>query len=365
MSENLKRTPLNQKHYDLGAKMVDFGGWDMPVQYSGILEEHKAVRTKCGLFDVSHMGEVWVRGADATDYINYLISSDIFNMKTGQIKYGVLMMPTGKAVDDLLVYKYDDEKYLIVVNASNTDKDFAWMKDHKGDFKVEVENQSADFGEIAIQGPLVEEILQELTDTKLSEIDYYNFTEGKVAGVEAIISRTGYTGEDGFEVYTRSDEAGIVWDKILAAGSDKVIPCGLGCRDTLRFEAKMPLYGHELSDQISPLETGLGRFVELDIKGDFIGKEALAKEKTEGRKRKIVGIEMVGRGIARDHYIVKQGGKEIGYITSGSYSPTLDKNLGLAIVPVEVSIDDAVTVEIRGKDIEAKVVKTPFYKRQK
>lgn len=365
MSENLKKTPLNQKHYDLGAKMVDFGGWDMPVQYSGILEEHKAVRTKCGLFDVSHMGEVWVRGADSTDYINYLISSDISNMKTGQIKYGVLMMPTGKAVDDLLVYKYDDEKYLIVINASNTDKDFAWMKDHKGDFKVEVKNQSADFGEIAIQGPLAEGVLQEFTDTELSEIDYYNFTEGKVAGVEAIISRTGYTGEDGFEVYTRSDEAGIVWDKILAAGSDKVIPCGLGCRDTLRFEAKMPLYGHELSDQISPLETGLGRFVELDIKGDFIGKEALVKEKVEGRKRKIIGIEMVGRGIARDHYIVKQGGKEIGYITSGSYSPTLDKNLGLAIVPVEVSIDDAVTVEIRGKDIEAKVVKTPFYKRQK
>lgn len=365
MSENLKKTPLNQKHYDLGAKMVDFGGWDMPVQYSGILEEHKAVRTKCGLFDVSHMGEVWVRGTDAIKYINYLISSDISNMKPGQIKYGVLMMPTGKAVDDLLVYKYDDEKYLIVVNASNTDKDFAWMKEHKGDFKVEVENQSADFGEIAIQGPLAEGILQDLTDTKLSEIDYYNFTEGKVAGVEAIISRTGYTGEDGFEVYTKSDEAGIVWDKILAAGSDKVIPCGLGCRDTLRFEAKMPLYGHELSDQISPLETGLGRFVELDTKGDFIGKEALAKEKAEGRKRKIVGIEMVGRGIARDHYIVKQDGKEIGYITSGSYSPTLDKNLGLAIVPVEVNVDDTITVEIRGKDIEAKVVKTPFYKRQK
>lgn len=365
MSENLKKTPLNQKHYDLGAKMVDFEGWDMPVQYLGILEEHKAVRTKCGLFDISHMGELLVRGADATGYINYLISSDISSMKAGQIKYGVLMMPTGKAVDDLLVYKYDDEKYLIVVNASNTNKDFAWMKEYKGDFKIDIDNQSVDFGEIAIQGPLAEKILQSLTDIKLSEIYYYNFTEGKVVGVEAIVSRTGYTGEDGFEVYTKADEVGIVWDKILAAGSEKVIPCGLGCRDTLRFEAKMPLYGHELSDQISPLETGLGRFIEFDTKGDFIGKDALVKEKIEGRKRKIVGIEMIGRGIARDHYIVKQGDKEIGYITSGSYAPTLDKNLGLAIVPVEVNIDDIVTVEIRGKDIKAKVVRTPFYKRQK
>lgn len=365
MSENLKKTPLNQKHYDLGAKMVDFGGWDMPVQYSGILEEHKAVRTKCGLFDVSHMGEVWVTGKEATSYINNLISSDISPMKEGQIKYGVLMMPTGKAVDDLLVYKYDDEKYLVVVNAANVDKDFAWMTDHVGDYKVEVVNDSANFGEIAIQGPLAEEILQELTDSKLGDIDYYTFIEGVVAGIPSIISRTGYTGEDGFEVYTASNDAVTVWDAILKAGGDRILPAGLGARDTLRFEAKMPLYGHELSDAISPLETGLGRFVELDTKGDFIGKEALAKEKAEGRKRKIVGIEMVGRGIARDHYIVKKDGAEIGYITSGSYAPTLDKNLGLAIVPVEVKVDDSVTVEIRGKDVEAKVVKTPFYKRQK
>ncbi len=365
MSENLKKTPLNQQHYDLGAKMVDFGGWDMPVQYSGILEEHKAVRTKCGLFDVSHMGEIWVTGKDATSYINYLVSSDISPMRAGQIKYGVLMMPTGKAVDDLLVYKYTDDRYLIVVNASNTDKDFAWMKDNLGNFDVLVDNQSATYGEIAIQGPLAEEILRGLTDSNLAEIEYYNFIDGQVAGVEAIISRTGYTGEDGFEVYVSASDAAKVWDAILAQGGDKILPCGLGCRDTLRFEAKMPLYGHELSDQISPLETGLGRFVELDSKGDFIGKEALAKEKAEGRKRKVVGVEMVGRGIARDHYIVKKDGQEIGYITSGSYSPTLDKNLGLAIVPVAINIDDTVSVEIRGKDVEAKVVKTPFYKRQK
>ena len=363
MSENLKKTPLNQDHYDLGATMVDFGGWDMPVQYTGILDEHKAVREKCGLFDVSHMGEIWITGNDATSYINNLVSSDISPMVKGQIKYGVLMMPTGKAVDDLLVYKYTDTKYLLVVNASNTDKDFAWMKDQKGSYDVVIDNQSSSYGEIAIQGPLSVEILQTLTSTKLADIKYYYFEDGQVDGVDAIISRTGYTGEDGFEVYVAADKASQVWNAILKAGGDRILPCGLGCRDTLRFEAKMPLYGHELSDKISPLETGLGRFVELDTKGDFIGKEALAKEKAEGRKRKIVGIEMVGRGVARDHMIVKKDGVVIGEITSGSYSPTLGKNLGLAIVPVELKVDDTVSVEIRGKDIEAKIVKTPFYKR--
>lgn len=363
MSENLKKTPLNQDHYDLGATMVDFGGWDMPVQYSGILEEHKAVRSSCGLFDVSHMGEIWVTGKDATAYINNMISSDITPQLSGQIKYGVLMMPDGHAVDDLLVYKYTDEKYLIVVNASNTDKDFAWFKDQLGGYDVSIDNQSDQTGEIAIQGPLAEEILQTLTDMNLKEMKYYTFAEGKVDGVEAIVSRTGYTGEDGFEVYIDASKTSQIWNAILKAGGSRILPCGLGARDTLRFEAKMPLYGHELSDKISPLETGLGRFVELDTKGDFIGREALAKEKEEGRKRKIVGIEMVGRGVARDHMPVKKDGAVVGEITSGSYSPTLGKNLGLAIVPVDYKVDDTVHVEIRGKDVEAKIVKTPFYKR--
>lgn len=363
MSENLKKTPLNQDHYDLGATMVDFGGWDMPVQYTGILDEHKAVREKCGLFDVSHMGEIWINGKDSTAFINYLVSSDISPMVSGQIKYGVLMMPTGKAVDDLLVYKYTDTKYLLVVNASNTDKDHKWILEQKESFDVEIDNQSANLGEIAIQGPLAVSILQKLTETNLDGIKYYYYQEGKVDGIDAIISRTGYTGEDGFEVYVASDKTSQVWNAILKAGGENIIPCGLGARDTLRFEAKMPLYGHELSDKISPLETGLGKFVELDTKGDFIGKEALAKEKAEGRKRKIVGIEMVGRGVARDHFPLKKDGVLVGEITSGSYAPTLGKNLGLAIVPVELKIDDIVTVEIRGKDIEAKIVKTPFYKR--
>lgn len=363
MSENLKKTPLNQDHYDLGATMVDFGGWDMPVQYTGILEEHKAVRSSCGLFDVSHMGEIWVTGKDATAYINNMISSDIVPQMAGQIKYGVLMMPDGHAVDDLLVYKYTDEKYLIVVNASNTDKDYAWFKEQLGSYDVSIDNQSDQTGEIAIQGPLAEEILQTLTDMNLKEMKYYTFAEGKVDGVDAIVSRTGYTGEDGFEVYVAAAKTSQIWNAILKAGDSRILPCGLGARDTLRFEAKMPLYGHELSDKISPLETGLGRFVELDTKEAFIGREALAKEKAEGRKRKIVGIEMVGRGVARDHMPVKKDGVAVGEITSGSYSPTLGKNLGLAIVPVDYQVDDTVHVEIRGKDVEAKIVKTPFYKR--
>lgn len=365
MSENLKKTVLNQAHYDLNAKMVDFGGWDMPVQYSGILEEHFAVREKAGLFDVSHMGEIWVTGKDSEKFINYLVSSNISNLDNGQIKYGVLMMETGKAVDDLLVYKFQEEKYLLVVNASNVDKDFTHITNEQKGFDVQVSNESPNVGEIALQGPLSVEILQPLTETALEDIGYYHFAVGQVCGIDAIISRTGYTGEDGFEIYIE-DKVGHkirkVWDAILE--NKNVIPCGLGCRDTLRFECKMPLYGHELSDSISPLETGIGKFVELD-KDNFIGKAALQKEKEAGRTRKIVGIEMVGRGIARDGYKVLQNDVEIGYITSGSYSPSLDKNLGLALVPVSVAIEDTVFVQIRNKVVEAKVVKTPFYKKSK
>ncbi|AMP20067.1 glycine cleavage system protein T [endosymbiont 'TC1' of Trimyema compressum] len=365
MSDNLKKTPLNQKHYDLGAKMVDFGGWDMPVQYSGILDEHEAVRTKSGLFDVSHMGEFWITGKDASKFINYLLSSSVTNVKDGFIKYGVLMLPTGKAVDDLLAYKFNDEKYLLVPNASNTPKDYQWILDHKDGFDVVFEDKSDVTGEVAIQGPLAEKILQKITDINLKDIPFYSFKVGKVAGVEAIVSRTGYTGEDGFEIYVESNDGkdiNIVWDKILEVSGEDIKPAGLGCRDTLRFEMKLPLYGHELSDEISPLETGIGRFVDLD-KDDFIGKDALDKEKAEGRKRKVVGLEMVGRGIARDDYPVKKDGNVVGYITSGSYSPSLKKNLGLALVSMDVAVDDKIAVEIRGKDVEAVVVKTPFYKK--
>ena len=238
MSDNLKKNPLNQKHYDLGAKMVDFGGWDMPVQYSGILDEHEAVRTKSGLFDVSHMGEFWITGKDASKFINYLLSSSVTNVKDGFIKYGVLMLPTGKAVDDLLAYKFNDEKYLLVPNASNTPKDYQWILDHKDGFDVVFENKSDVTGEVAIQGPLAEGILQKITDINLKDIPFYSFKVGKVAGVEAIVSRTGYTGEDGFEIYVESNDGNdinIVWDKILEVGGEDIKPAGLGCRDTLRF----------------------------------------------------------------------------------------------------------------------------------
>ena len=366
MSNNLKKTPLNQKHYDLGAKMIDFSGWDMPVQYSSILDEHEAVRTKAGLFDVSHMGEFWIKGKNASKFINYLLSSNITNVKNGFIKYGVLMLPTGKAADDLLVYKFNDEKYLLIPNASNIKKDYQWILNHKDGFNITFEDKSNVISEVAIQGPLAEKILQKITNINLKDISFYSFDIGKVAGVETIVSRTGYTGEDGFEIYVESNEGkdiNVIWDKILEAGGKDIKPAGLGCRDTLRFEMKLPLYGHELSEEISPIEAGISRFVELD-KDYFIGKDSLVKEKTEGRKRKIVGLEMIGRGIARNGYIVKKNDNIVGYITSGNYSPSLKKNLGLALVSIDIAIDDKISVEIRGKDIEAVVIKTPFYKRK-
>ena len=359
----LKKTPLNESHRKRGAKMVDFGGWDMPVQYSGIKDEHQAVRTKAGLFDVSHMGELRVRGEGALALLQKVVTSDISTLVPGQIKYGVLCLPNGGVVDDLLVYKLEENDYLLVVNASNIEKDYAWIKENHRDEKAEVINESDSYGQVALQGPLALGILQKLTDTDLESVDYYHFVTGQVAGVEGIISRTGYTGEDGFEFYCSANDVPAVWDAIFEAGGDDVMPCGLGARDTLRFEAKMPLYGHEMTEEITPLETGLGRFVALE-KGDFIGRDVLARQKEEGRPRKVVGLEMVGRGIARAGYPVIKDGEEIGTITTGSYSPTFDKNLALAIVGTkQAAVDDTVHVVIRNKEVEAKVVKTPFYRR--
>lgn len=362
---DLKKTPLNEAHRALGAKMVDFGGWDMPVQYKGIIEEHKAVRTKAGLFDVSHMGEIRVKGPDALKLVQKLITNDASKLEIGQIQYAIFCLPSGGTVDDLLVYKEADDNYLLVVNASNTDKDYAWVLEHKGDLNVEITNESPETAQIAIQGPKALEILQKLTDTDLAAIKNYWFTHGKVDGVDCLISRTGYTGEDGFEIYFARAEAVRLWNKLLETGGDDIMPCGLGARDTLRFEAKMPLYGHELGEDITPLEAGLGRFVALDKEEDFIGKEALKAQKAAGVPRKVVGFEMIERGIARSNYPVKKDGQPIGYVTTGSYSPTLEKNLGLAIVDSDsVEIGSTITVEIRNKDVKAQVVKTPFYKRE-
>lgn len=361
----LKKTPLNEAHRALGAKMVDFGGWEMPVQYKGIIEEHKAVRTKAGLFDVSHMGEIRVKGPDALKLVQKLITNDASKLAVGQIQYAIFCLPSGGTVDDLLVYKEADDNYLLVVNASNTDKDYAWVLEHKGDLNVEITNESPETAQIAIQGPKALEILQKLTDTDLAAIKNYWFTYGKVDGVDCLISRTGYTGEDGFEIYFAPEEAVRLWNKLLEAGGDDIMPCGLGARDTLRFEAKMPLYGHELGEDITPLEAGLGRFVALDKEEDFIGKEALKAQKAAGIPRKIVGFEMIERGVARSNYPVKKDGRKIGYVTTGSYSPTFDKNLGLAIVDSQaVDIGSTIAVEIRNKDVKAQVVKTPFYKRE-
>ncbi|AFM01698.1 MULTISPECIES: glycine cleavage system aminomethyltransferase GcvT [Desulfitobacterium] len=361
---NLKRTPLYEKHQQLGAKLIDFGGWEMPVQYAGVLEEHKTVRSKAGLFDVSHMGEVELKGKDSLAFLQYILTNDVSRIQDNQIQYSPMCAPDGGVVDDLLVYRYSQEHFLIVVNASNTDKDFAWMQDKAQGFEIHLENRSEDFAQLALQGPLAEKILQKLTRLDLSQIKYYWFTHGEVDGVLCLISRTGYTGEDGFEVYLPPDHAPRMWDRILAVGAEEgVQPIGLGARDTLRFEARLPLYGNELGSDITPLEAGLGFFVRLE-KEHFVGKEALSAQKEKGIPRKLVGLEMIERGIARSHYPLQKVGKEIGFITSGSFSPTLNKNIALGLIPPEYAqIGETLDVIIRGKAVKARIIPSQFYKR--
>jgi aminomethyltransferase len=368
--ENLKKTPLNQAHRDLGGKMVDFGGWDMPVQYpAGVIAEHLRTREHAGLFDVSHMGEFWVEGADAIAFVNRLTTNDVTKLVDGQAHYSALTYENGTVVDDLLVYRFDQDKLLLVVNASTTDKDWDWITSHTADENITLTNASADYCQIAVQGKDALGILQELTDTPLSEIKYYHFTTGKVDDVEAIISRTGYTGEDGFEVYAAAERAEQLWNKFLEIGNygdDRgILPCGLAARNTLRLEAAMSLYGHELSDEITPLEANLGWICKLN-KGDFIGREALVRQKEEGLKRKLVGFEMIDKGIARDGYDVYVGDEKAGYVTSGSPAPFLKKNIGLAFVPAELATaGQEIKIDIRGKQAAAQIVPTPFYKREK
>jgi aminomethyltransferase len=369
-SENLKKTPLNGSHLALGGKMVDFGGWDMPVQYSaGVLEEHLRTRTRAGLFDVSHMGEIWVEGPDAIPFVNRLTTNDVTKLVDGQAHYSALTNDSGGVVDDLLVYRFGPEKLLLVVNAGTTDKDWDWITGHKGDDDVVLTNASADYCQIAVQGPEAVRILRSLTDTPLGEIKYYHFTTGRVDGVESIISRTGYTGEDGFEVYAAPDYAVQLWDRLLEAGGygteGGILPCGLAARNTLRLEAGMSLYGHELSDEITPLEANLGWITKLQ-KGEFIGRPKIAEQKEQGLKRQLVGFEMVDRGIARDDFPVYIGDEKVGYVTSGSPAPFLKKNIGMAFVPVEFAkVGQEIRIDVRGKLLSAKIVPTPFYKRQK
>ncbi len=361
----MKRTPLYENHLKHKGKLIDFGGWELPVEYTGIIQEHEAARNAAGLFDVSHMGEVTVEGEDAEKYIQNMVTNDISTMNAFQIYYSPMCYPEGGVVDDLLIYKYNKEKYLIVVNAANTEKDFEWFQAHVTG-KVDVKDISSEYAQMAIQGPKAEQILQKLTDTDLDTIKFFHFNDGvKFGSVTAFVSRNGYTGEDGFEILVKPNDAGILWDNIIEAGKDEgILPAGLGARDTLRFEVCLPLYGHEIDSSITPLEAGLGYFVKLD-KNDFIGKDALALQKASGLKRKVVALEMVDRGIPRAGFEVFAGDNKIGHITTGSYSPTLKKNIGLALLDTEFAAEDTIIeVSIRGKLLKAKVIKKPFYSKK-
>jgi aminomethyltransferase len=371
----LRKTALNAVHRQMGAKMVEFGGWDMPVEYPasigcGIINEHMAVRTGVGIFDVSHMGDIRLAGPQALAAVQHISMNNASRLAIGQAQYSALLYPQGTFVDDVIVHRLVEDDYLLVINAGTREKDFNWVRDNTREFNCAVENLSDDFTQIAIQGPKAVDVLQKLTDADLSAVKFYWVTRGTVCGLKDIlIARTGYTAEDGFEIYIPADEAtsARVWDEILAAGRDfGILPCGLGARNTLRLEGKLPLYGHEISDTINVWEAGLDRFCKME-KPEFIGREALEKSKAEGVTRTLVGLEMVDRGIARDGYkVLDDGGREIGYVTSGSPAPFLKKNIALANVPLEFSaIGSAVNVEIRGAGVAARVVPTPFYRRPK
>ena len=365
----LKRTALFEEHQRLGGRLIDFGGWELPVQYTGVIDEHQTCRTAAGLFDVSHMGEVFVEGKDAEKFLNYLVSNNIVKLAIGQAQYNIMCNEHGGIVDDLVVYRRAPDRFLVVVNASNSDKDFAWMQKifAAGKYDAKLTNESANYTQIAIQGPKAAEILQKLTPANLSPIKNYWFTENTVLnGVPAIIGRTGYTGEDGFEVYVAWEKGPELWRALIEAGKPFGLkPCGLGARDTLRLEMRYPLYGHELSDVSNPLEAGLGWVVKLD-KGDFVGRAPIAAKKEKGLEKALVGLKLLAPGIPRQGYPVfsADGSTQIGELTSGTQSPMLKHSIGVAYVNVaNAPIGTKLTVEIRGTKIPAEVVQTPFYKR--
>jgi len=368
----LRKTALNATHRAAKAKMVDFGGWDMPVEYSGLIAEHTAVRTAVGVFDVSHMGDIQLRGPGSLAAINELCMNDASKLAVGQAHYSAMLYPNGTFVDDVIVHKLSDNDYLIVINAGTREKDIQWVRKTVGHMpSIHINDFSDQYTQLAIQGPRAMETLQKLTPVDLTPIKNYWFTWGKVCGLHNVmIARTGYTGEDGFEIYIPSDEAtsSRVWNEVLEAGAEfGIIPCGLGARNTLRLESAMALYGHEISDTINVLEAGLGRYAKLD-KPSFVGRDALLEvQNAGGPKRKLVGLEMVERGIGRDGYpVFTLDGTKIGEITSGSPAPFLKKNIAMAYVPVEhAALDGELAVEIRGQLVKAKVVPLPFYKRPK
>jgi glycine cleavage system T protein (aminomethyltransferase) len=366
----VRKTALNAVHRKLGAKMVEFNGWDMPVEYSGIIAEHMAVRTGVGVFDVSHMGDIRLAGRDALAAVQHISMNDASRLAIGQAQYSALLYPQGTFVDDVIVHRLGKEEYLLVINAGTRKKDFNWVRENTRQFDCAVENLSDDFTQIAVQGPRGMDTVQKLTDANLSAVKFYWVTRGTICGLKDIlIARTGYTGEDGFEIYVPNDEetSAHVWNEVLEAGKEiGILPCGLGARNTLRLESKLPLYGHEISDTIDVWEAGLDRFCKME-KPEFVGREALEKARISGPKRTLVGLEMVERGIARDGYrILNTSGEEAGYVTSGSYAPFLKKNIALGYVPLELSaLATEVRVEIRGQGVKARVVPSPFYKRPK
>ncbi|WP_088010956.1 glycine cleavage system aminomethyltransferase GcvT [Gottfriedia acidiceleris] len=363
----LLRTPLFEDYKVLGGKTIDFGGWELPVQFSSIKEEHEAVRTAAGLFDVSHMGEIEVTGKDSLKYLQKMMTNDISKLNEEGALYTAMCYENAGTVDDLLVYKYNDEHYLLVVNASNIEKDFAWLLSHvEGDVKVV--NKSNEVAQLALQGPKSVAILQRLTNDNVTDIKYFTFKDNVLIGdLNVLVSRTGYTGEDGYELYLAAEDASKLWTLLLEAGKeDGLKPCGLGARDTLRFEAALALYGQELTKDITPLEAGIGFAVKLNKEEDFFGKEVLKNQKEQGVPRKLVGIEMIDKGIPRTHYPVYVNGEVIGEVTSGTQSPTLKKNIGLALIKSEFSaLGTELEVEIRNKKLKAVVVSKPFYKREK
>lgn len=364
---SLKRTKLYDMHVEYGGKMVDFGGWELPVQYAGIIKEHNMVRQKAGLFDVSHMGEIEIKGDQAEDFIQYLMTNDVKNIKDNQVQYTLMCYPHGGVVDDLIIYRFSREHYLLVVNAANTDKDFDWIQINSRDGfpSITIENVSEQYSQLALQGPAAEDILQKICSIDLKDIKYFWFNPRvKLAGIDCLVSRTGYTGEDGFEIYTSGD-ASVIWEEILKAGGEDVAPIGLGARDTLRFEAKLPLYGQEINEDISPLEAGLGYFVKLD-KENFIGQAVLKAQQQTGGGRVTVQFEMVGKGIPRSHYQVEKNGVNIGWVTTGAFAPALNKTLGLALIKPEFNVNEgAVDIIIRDKKIPARIRPGIFYKRSK
>ncbi len=358
---DLRRTPLYDTHLALGARMVEFGGWEMPVQYKGIIDEHRAVRTAAGLFDIDHMGQVRVRGADALSFLQKLLSSDLAPLEVDAAKYAIMCYADGGVVDDTFVYRFQDE-WMVVVNASNREKDIAWLDAHRAAYNVELQDISDRYVMLALQGPKAEQVLCRIEGfEQVSSLRYHHARKFVMEGEEGIVARTGYTGEDGFELFVPARFGKQTWDRILEVGRDLgVMPIGLGARDSLRFEAKMALYGHEIEANTTPIEAGLGW--ACDLNKDFIGRDALLKQKLEGPKKRLVGFEMIDRGIARQGYPIAKDGQVIGYVTSGMFAPALEKNIGLGYVPTPLAkVGTEFDIVIRGKPAKARVVKTPFY----